>query len=174
MPKRIFKRFTPDRDTIKNQKQLRMFGKLLHDPNIWHMNRRSVSGAFAVGLFWAFAPMPFQMVAAAAAAIAFRVNLPISVALVWLTNPITIPPIFYSTYLLGTWILDLPPQQHQFELSVEWMTTSLSEIWQPLLLGSLICGIIAAILGYLTIRGFWRWHVGASMRRRKARRNKNS
>ncbi len=173
MPKRIFKRFTPDRETIKNHKHLRMFGTLLHDPNIWHMNRRSVSGAFAVGLFWAFVPMPFQMVGAAATAIATRVNLPISVALVWITNPITIPPIFYFTYLVGTWILDMPPQQHQFELSVEWMTTSLGDIWQPLLLGSFLCGVIAAILGYLIIRGFWRWHVVASMRRRKERKSNN-
>lgn len=174
MPKRIFKRYTPDYETIRNHKHLRMFGRLLHDPNLWHMNRRSVSGAFAVGLFWAFVPIPFQMVGAAATAIAARVNLPISVALVWITNPITIPPIFYSTYLLGTWIMGEPPQHHQFELSIDWMAASLGDIWQPLFLGSLLCGIIAAILGYLIIRGFWRWHVVASMRRRKERKKVDS
>ncbi len=170
MPKRIIRRFTPDRETIKNHKHLRMFGNLLHDPNLWHMNRRSVSGAFAVGLFWAFVPIPFQMVGAAATAIVTRVNLPISVALVWLTNPITIPPIFYSTYLVGTWILNEPPQHHNFELSMQWMTQSLSGIWQPLFLGSLLCGVIAAILGYLLIRGLWRWNIVSNMRKRKERK----
>ncbi|MCB1903170.1 MAG: DUF2062 domain-containing protein, partial [Gammaproteobacteria bacterium] len=76
MPKQIIKRFAPDHEVIRNHKHLRIFGNLLHDPNLWHMNRRSVSGAFAVGLFWAFIPIPMQMVAAAAIAIIARVNLP--------------------------------------------------------------------------------------------------
>jgi uncharacterized protein (DUF2062 family) len=173
MPKHIIRRFTPDHETIKNHKHLRMFGELLHDSNLWHMNRRSVSGAFAVGLFWAFVPMPFQMVAAAATAIIARVNLPISVALVWITNPITIPPMFYSTYLVGAWLLNEPPQDIEFELSMEWMAESLAGIWQPLLLGSLLCGVVASILGYIFIRGLWRWHIISHIRKRKARYSKD-
>ncbi|MCP3670369.1 MAG: DUF2062 domain-containing protein [Gammaproteobacteria bacterium] len=174
MPKHIIKRFTPDHETIRTHKHLRMFGALLHDSNLWHMNRRSVSGAFAVGLFWAFVPIPFQMVAAAFTAIICRVNLPISVALVWISNPITIPPMFYATYLFGTWILGEPPESSEFEVSIEWMTNSLAEIWQPLYLGSIICGVIASLLGYILMRGFWRWHVVSSLRKRKERRNKNT
>jgi len=56
----------------------------------------------AVGLFCAFVPLPIQMLLAAAAAIIFRVNLPISVGLVWITNPVTIPPMFYFCYKVGT------------------------------------------------------------------------
>ncbi len=173
MPKRIIKRFTPDNETIRTHKHLRIFGTLLHDSNLWHMNRRSVSGAFAVGLFWAFIPIPFQMVAAAFTAIIFRVNLPISVALVWISNPITMPPMFYATYLFGTWILGEPPQSSEFEVSIEWMSNSLAEIWQPLYLGSVICGVIASILGYILMRGFWRWHVVSNLRKRRERWKKH-
>jgi len=169
MPKRIIKRFTPDHETIRTHKHLRMFGSLLHDSNLWHMNRRSVSGAFAVGLFWCFVPMPFQMVAAAFTAIIVRVNLPISVALVWISNPITMPPMFYATYLVGTWILGEPPKSNEFEISIEWMTNSIGDIWQPLYLGSLLCGVIASILGYALMRGFWRWHVVSNLRKRRER-----
>jgi len=51
MPKKFIKRFMPDHQQIRNHKTLnRVFGNLLHDPNLLHMNRRSVSGAFFVGL----------------------------------------------------------------------------------------------------------------------------
>jgi uncharacterized protein (DUF2062 family) len=170
MPKHIIKRLTPDHETVRSHKHLKVFGTLLHDPNLWHLNRRSVSGAFAVGLFWAFFPMPFQMVAAAATSIPTRVNLPLSVALVWISNPLTIPPIFYFTYLVGTWILGEPPQNVEFVLSWEWMSTSLAGIWKPLFLGSILCGVIASATGYVAMRGFWRWHIICHLRKRRQKR----
>ncbi len=170
MPKRLIKQYMPNDETIRNHQHLRMFGTLLHDPNLWHMNRRSVSGAFAVGLFWAFIPVPFQMVFAAATAILTRINLPISVALVWISNPITIPPIFYATYLFGTWVLNEPATQVEFELTWEWMGSSLGNIWQPLFLGSLLCAIAASALGYLCMRVIWRWHLITRLRERRNRK----
>lgn len=91
MPRRLFKRYMPDPESIRSQKSLRFLGKLTHDPNLWHLNRHSVSRAMAAGLFAAFIPMPMQMLLAAGLAVWIRSNLPISVGLVWLTNPITIP-----------------------------------------------------------------------------------
>ena len=170
MPKNLIKRFIPSDETLKNHKALGIFGKLLFAPNLWHLNKRSFSGAFAVGLFCAFLPMPFQMVVSAAGALLFRVNLAVSVALVWVTNPITIPPIFYFAYLVGTWILNLPAADIEFSLSVEWMQSELSAIWQPLLLGSLVCGIISAILGNLFARMLWRYLVVKSWQKRKQKR----
>ena len=167
MPKQIIKRFAPDHEVIRKHKRLRIFGNLLHDPNLWHMNRRSVSGAFAVGLFWAFIPMPLQMVAAAATAIIVRVNLPISVALVWITNPLTMPPMFYFTYLVGTWVLGTPASAEAFELSFEYLSHSMVAIWQPLLLGSLICALLAAGIGYCVMRGLWRLHIVRHLQRRR-------
>jgi hypothetical protein len=103
--KQWLKRITPDRAKVSQHKQLRVFGRLLLDPNLWHLNRRSASVAVAVGLFIMYAPPLGQMLVAAAIAIALRVNLPISVALVWITNPVTIPPMYYFAYLVGAHIL---------------------------------------------------------------------
>lgn len=171
MPKKLIKRFTPDHETVRNHKHLKIFGKLLHDANLWHLNRRSVSGAFFWGLFWAFIPMPMQMLAAAASAILCRVNLPISVALVWLTNPLTIPPIFYFTYLVGTEVLAQPVTVTDFEPSMAWFESVLGQIWEPLLVGSALCGLVAGVLGYVGMRGFWRWHVMRQFRQRQASRS---
>jgi hypothetical protein len=170
MPKKFIKRFMPDHRKVREHKYLKMFGTLLHDPNLWHLNRRSVAGAFANGLFMAFVPIPFQMVLAAIAAIIARVNLPISVGLVWLTNPITMPPMFYGTYVFGAWLLGREPGKFHFELSFEWLLSELSHIWQPFLLGCFVTGTIASLLGYVTIRLLWRYHIVKTWRERIAKR----
>ncbi|GHW91323.1 hypothetical protein VCSRO155_0683 [Vibrio cholerae] len=82
MPRKFIKRFMPDHDVIKRQKALRVFGNVLYNPNLWCLNRRSAAGAFAVGLFMAFVPLPSQMIMAAGLAIMLGVNLPLSIALV--------------------------------------------------------------------------------------------
>ena len=156
MAKKTIQRFLPDPNKIRHHKSLRIFGRLLQDANLWHLNRRSARGAFAVGLFFAFIPVPFQMVLAAAGAILFRVNLPISVALVWLTNPLTMPPIFYGSYLVGTLILKQPEQHFVFEASWSWFLESIETIGPAFLLGSLVCASIASIIGYFGIDIIWR------------------
>lgn len=169
MPKHLIKRYAPDLHLIREYRYLRIFGSRLQEPNLWHMNRRSVSGAFAVGLFWAFIPIPFQMVTAAATAILTKVNLPISVALVWITNPLTMPAMFYGNYLLGNWILGNSSSAAGFEPSMEWILESIGYIWQPLFLGGVICGLVAAALGYVAMRSFWRVHVIRRFRQKRQR-----
>ena len=172
MPRRIIKRYMPDPEFIRSHKHLRFLGTLLHDPNILHLNRRSVSGAFAVGLFMAFVPVPFQMVLGAVGAIVARVNLPISVALVWLTNPLTMGPMYYFCYKVGAWTLGTPPLNITFEFTPEWMLQELSHIWQPFLLGCFLTGLGSAVLGYASIRLLWRLHVQHSWKQRLLRRTK--
>lgn len=171
MPRHLIKRFTPDPHALKKHKYLRHLGRLLHDENLWHLNRRSVSGGVGSGLFWAMIPIPSQMVASAFTAIALRINLPISVALVWLTNPLTIPPMFYFNYNVGCWLMGSPPHVGEFELSVEWIAAELQVIWKPLFLGSFVMGVICGTLGYVAMRAYWRWHVVKRYRARSARRN---
>ena len=167
MPRRFFKRYMPHPDRIKSNKSLRFLGALIHDPNLWHLNRHSVARAMAIGLFWAMIPMPMQMLAAAVCALPARANLPIAVGLVWLTNPLTMPPVFYCNYKVGTWLLDTPASDMPAELSLAWVSHMLQHNWQPLYLGSLVSGVVFAILGYVLTQAYWRWWVGRSWRRRQ-------
>jgi uncharacterized protein (DUF2062 family) len=170
MPRKFIKRFIPHHDTIHSHKGLRILGTLIQDPNLLHLNRRSVSGAVGVGLFLAFVPVPFQMLLAAIAAIIIRINLPITMAMVWITNPITIPPMFYFAYKVGVWILGVPHGEFHFELSWTWITDSLGAIWQPFLLGCFFVGSTAGLLGSVAIRTIWRLKVQQSWRERKQKR----
>lgn len=171
MPKKIIKKYMPDHKTIREHKHLKFFGKLLHNGNLWHFNRRSVAGAFAVGFFCAFIPLPSQMIIAAAIAILVQVNLPISVSLVWLTNPVTIPPIFYGSYKVGAYILGREVIESDYQLTAEWFSSQLDLIWQPFLLGCLVCGLVSSLLAYTTIRLLWRLHIIQHLKERGARKH---
>ncbi|MCX4029419.1 DUF2062 domain-containing protein [Endozoicomonas sp. SM1973] len=171
MPKKLFKRYLPHPDTIKQNKSLQRFlGHRIHDPNLWHLNRRSVSSAFFVGVFCAFIPIPFQMVVSAFLAFIFRCNLPISVALVWITNPVTMPAIFYFTYKVGCFLLNTPVLHIEMELTTEWVSSQLANIWQPLYFGSIISGVVLGLVSYFLIRVYWRWHVAKAWQHRKKKR----
>lgn len=159
MPKKFIKKYMPSPESVKEHRHLTFLGDKLHDPNLWHLNRRSVATAFAVGLFVAWIPLPGQMIIAAIIALFFRANLPISIALVWVTNPLTMTPMFYFAYRFGVWILNLPVLDVGFEFSLENMFKSISDIGEPFLLGCLIFGIISSAVGYFGLRFFWRWHV---------------
>lgn len=170
MPRKLIKKYMPNEEALRNHKHLSWLGKHLHEPNLWHMNRKSVSRAFAVGIFCAFLPIPMQMLVAAVLALFMHSNLPISVGLVWLTNPLTMPPIFYGTYLVGTALLGGADTALEFEMTMEWLQDSLSHIWWPLLLGSVVCGLVGAVFSYFAIRACWAWSVGRNWQNRRARR----
>ena len=169
MPKKIIKRWMPNHQTIKENKYLQIFGDLLHNANLWHFNRRSVAKAFAVGLFVAFLPIPFQMVLAASIAIIVHANLPLSVALVWITNPLTMPFIFYFNYVVGTWILGVSEQPFAFDASWQWVVESFSTIGPALFLGSVVLGAIFAIIGFFGIKILWRYSVAKEWKKRQYR-----
>ncbi|MFE8035396.1 DUF2062 domain-containing protein [Thiohalocapsa marina] len=157
----------PDPRQVVDNKCLGVFGNLLHDPNLWHINRHSASGAVALGLFVMYLPPIGQMFIAAAGAIRFRVNLPISVSLVWISNPLTIPPMFYLAYAIGAWILGRPIRTFEPAFWLDWHNWF--SVMGPLLLGSLICATACAAAGYVIVQGLWRWSLMRQIRLRRKR-----
>lgn len=117
----------------------------------------------------AFVPLPSQMIMSAGLAIACGVNLPLSVALVWVSNPITMPVLFYFAYKVGAWVMHVPPQPFHFELSWEFILHQMNTIGPPFLLGCLICGVVSAIVGFFGIKALWRYSVVRSWQKRKIR-----
>jgi len=161
------KRYLPKREEILQTKCLRFLDQHLHDKNLWHFNRRSLSRATAIGLFCAFLPMPFEMLPAAVAAIAFSANLPVSLAWVWISNPLTWIPLYTSAYLLGTKLLGVTPMPIE-HITLGLLGSQLAALW----LGCLIVGTILAILGFWTVRLLWRLKVVNIWNERRRRRLK--
>ncbi|MCW9012478.1 MAG: DUF2062 domain-containing protein [Gammaproteobacteria bacterium] len=170
MPKKFIRKYLPDSHKIKEHKTLRIFGTLLHDPNLWHLNRRSVSVAFAVGLFFMWIPVPFQMALAAGVAIIVRSNLPISVALVWISNPVTMPPLFYFAYQFGAGMIGAPASEFFFEPSYDWLLNEMLAIWKPFLLGCFTLAFFSSSLGFITMRLLWRLHIVRYLKQKREKR----
>lgn len=149
---------------VVGHRSLQFLGQRLHDPNLWHLTRHSVAGAIALGLFVAFLPVPMQMAIAAAAAVAVRVNVLIAAVCVWVTNPLTMTPMFYFAYRVGAALTGVHPRLRQESLTPGGLLRAVEDIWLPLLAGSLVTGVLAGLLGYGLTRLLWRlavmrrWH----------------
>ena len=167
MPKKLLKRLFPNLEAFRNDQFMDMFGQTGREPNLWHLNRRSVARAVAVGLFSAFIPIPGQMIVAAALAIIVRANIPISVVLVWVSNPLTMPMLFYTAYKFGALILDVQVQPFQFEFSLNWLFTELQDRWQPFLVGCLCSGALVGAIGFASVHLYWRWYVSQIWSKRR-------
>ncbi len=130
------------------------------------VNRRSVTKALLVGIFIAFIPMPFQMLAVLAVSFFVRFNIPIAISMVWLSNPITMPPMYYMEYLTGTWILRTEPLG-DVQMTIEWFQSHLDDIFIPLYVGTFFYSVVVSITVYYLINWLW---IRSVNRERKVRK----
>ena len=159
MAKNVIKRIFPKLDSVKEEKILKVFGPAVLQPNLWHINKKSVSRGFAIGAFCAFLPIPgIQMILAAFLSITFAANLPLAVILTWITNPFTYIPIVYFAIKIGGIFINA---EFTYEIKNEQINifTDLMQYWEPLFLGSFILSIISSLLSYILIRVYWRYYV---------------
>ena len=159
MAKNVIKRIFPKLDSVKEEKILKVFGPAVLQPNLWHINKKSVSRGFAIGAFCAFLPIPgIQMILAAFLSITFAANLPLAVILTWITNPFTYIPIVYFAIKIGGIFINA---ESTYEIKSEQINifTDLMQYWEPLFLGSFILSIISSLLSYILIRVYWRYYV---------------
>lgn len=172
MPRRLLQRYLPRPEVLRRRRSLRFVSHLIGNPSLWVLTRRSVANAFSVGLFSALLPIPFQMLVAAFGAWLVRCNLPLAIGLVWITNPLTMPLIFYGNYRLGAWLLDVPVREAPDRISTRWIAEQLVDILPTLALGSLVAAVGIAALANLVIRLVWRWQVSRSWKARARRRRR--
>lgn len=170
MARKILKKLLPDPSRFRENKSLGFLGTALHQPGLWHLNRHSAAKAVAIGFFVANLPIPMQMIVAAILAVRFNATLPLSVVLVWITNPVTIPFIFFFNYVVGSLLLQQPLAFKDFHFSYDWVMSQIEIIWLPMLLGSVLMGAISAAIGYFAMSGFWHWRVRKDWERRQKRR----
>ena len=171
MKNSFLKKYFPDPQSVIKSPALKPIQHLLQNRDLFHFNRKSSARAVFVGLFCSFIPLPSQMIIAAAFCWLLRCNIAIGVSLVWISNPITMGPIFYFAYKLGTWVLQLEPLPGGPDFGVDWLWQNLVSIGYPLIMGSFICGLAAGITGFIIVHFAWKSYIVLSWQRRKNKEN---
>ena len=101
----MLERFLPTRDAITQSRMLRWLGPRIHDPLLWHVNRRSVARGVALGVFFGLMIPIAQIPAAAIASLMLRGNLWIAAVSTLVSNPLTYGPLYYFAYRLGAGVI---------------------------------------------------------------------
>lgn len=138
----------------------------------WVIRLRSsphaIAGGLAIGTFIAFTPtVGVQLILAVIVATFFNLNRPAAMIPVWITNPITVAPIYTFNYWLGSIFVDGPPLSEVSGLFIDiGKTMAKLEFWDikeqfmailhmgketliPLLVGSIAIGSVIAACVYL-------------------------
>ena len=176
----MLERFLPTREAITQSCMLRWLGPRLHDPLLWHVNRRSVARGVAMGVFFGLMIPIAQIPAAAIASLLLRGNLLIAAASTLVSNPLTYGPLYYFAYRLGAGVIGARTPANLTAEAVEQpmrMIDSLAQAWawitgigQPLLLGMLIMAVTGAFIAYWGTQLVWRMRVTAKWRRLRRER----
>lgn len=180
MPRKLFRKYTPGVDRIREVKALALFGDTLFHPSLWHLNRRSAAGGVAVGLFCGLIPGPLQMLGAAVACLVLRVNLPVAVVATLYTNPFTIVPLYLLAYKIGSFALGAsggtpaapPPDWDWTALmaSAEAIGRWMMGLGAPLAVGVFLLASLLAALGYFAVRIAWNIYLRRAWHARQRRR----
>lgn len=179
MPKQQLKRWLPTPEKLKESKTVRLFAPFLTDPRLWHMNRGSLGRAIYVGVICAFFPLPGQMLLALIGALLVRANVPMSIALTWITNPLTSIPAFWAAYWVGARLLDEPI------LSFGTIKAILTEATRWLLgngnnpfidaqyfsmkafgVGLTVSAVVTSVVLGIAFDLFWRWRISKDWHKR--------
>jgi len=177
VPRKFFRKYLPDADTVRSSRLASLFGGSLAHPSLWCLNRRSVSRAVGIGLFAGLVPGPLQVLVALLVGIPLRANLPVALLTTLYTNPFTIVPLYLLAYAYGRFILqedrhpvtaepfhmDWSNLAESLRASIEWSLA----MGRPLAVGLAALALTLAAIGTVATRLAWRLYVLAAWRRRR-------
>ncbi len=136
--------------------RMRRFGfaarKMLRRMFVTYGTPHSIALGGAIGVFIAFTPtVGVQGIITVLLALLFKANPVTAYMPIWLTNPVTIPPVYYFNTYLGALILGTTDEltwEFFKSISVNNLFEKIGEILWPMVLGSCIVGLILALITY--------------------------
>jgi uncharacterized protein (DUF2062 family) len=165
-------RHIPTRETVHEHRLLRPFARPLSNPALWRFTHRSIPRAVALGLFIGVIIPFMHTLIAAMLAIPVRANVAVTAAFTLLINPLTIPPLYYAAYRIGSWELHHdatllnPAAAERFSSELSRLLFWVHQASGPIAIGVLTIAVGAALLGYFAAMLLWRWWLGSRWRER--------
>lgn len=180
--RRIFKRMSPGPALLESP-VLRPFSPYLDRHFLWQFNRRNVALGVAAGLFFGILFPVAQIFFAALGSIIFRANLPVAAFSTFVTNPFTVPPLYYLAYRVGDYLIGFESHAAVGEAVAKTFHSQLTEAMQSLpmfmewvgsfglslMLGLGVFSVVASIAGYFAVNSLWKIGVRLRWSRRKNR-----
>jgi len=172
-------RHIPTRETVHEHRLLRTFAPHLTHPSLWRLNRRSVPRGVALGLFVAVIIPFMHTIIAALLAIPTRANVAVAALFTLVVNPLTIPPMYYAAYRIGSWELHYdatlmnPAAAQRFSGELSRALFWLHHASRPIAVGILTIAVVAAVVGYLLSSLVWRLWARSRWRQRHQMRIAN-
>lgn len=163
----------PSREGLLASRPLRPFAPRLSRPHIWRFSRRGVARGAALGLFSGFAVPIAQTPFAAMLAVMLRANLAVAALFTFVTNPLTVPLIYYLAFRTGAFLLATEatevrtaPHAAFLERALAWVVAAAG----PTYLGLLVFAAVGAVAGFFGVHFGWRLMVVRRWRRRRRAR----
>ncbi|MFZ4768093.1 MAG: DUF2062 domain-containing protein [Roseimicrobium sp.] len=167
---RLYRKFRHPR-LLKRNRFMRWFARHFLDKHVWRPTRHTFAGGLAVGLFCMLLVVPSQMAMAAVIAAILRLNIPIAMAVCWITNPVTMPAFAWWEIELGNWFIrtfsfgNPPPLDwHELRGMME-LVNGTASLWEFILklrpwigslyVGGVLLGLMLAPVGYALSYLFW-------------------
>jgi uncharacterized protein len=156
----------PTPDQLARHRWLRPIAHRLTEHGLWHARTESVARGVAIGLFWAFV-LPFaQILFAAAHCVWWRANIPVAMAITFVTNPFTIGGWLVLAYHVGS-IFVAPDAT--VPLPDGWLG-KLQVLGWPTVVGMGLFALVGSTGGYILVRAGSRLWLHWRLVRRAARR----
>ncbi|MCJ2182290.1 DUF2062 domain-containing protein [Novosphingobium sp. 1949] len=145
---------------------------------LFRFTRRSVPRGVAAGLFIGiFALVPgVQIVGSALLCVPFRGNIPLAVAMTFISNPLTtllvILPLAVSIGNLFGFHADIATVTTLIDSGAglaQWSVWIVSDTAPAIVLGLFVQAVVATVFGYFLAAGLWRLRIAGKARRRRDR-----
>jgi uncharacterized protein (DUF2062 family) len=166
-----FKRLLLNVSRLRRGQLLRPLRHRLRNEGLWSFDHHSVAKGAAVGVFFAILFPVAHILFAILVAIAVRANVVVASLATFISNPFTIPIIYYSAYRIGALLIrhDAPdPPVTELEsaqeaaqaglLVREWLPALLdwmSSVGAPTAVGIVALACVAALTVYALVFAVW-------------------
>ncbi len=148
----------PRRSNIHRYPVLKWFAKTAYDRSyLWSFKGNAMVQALFWGIWIAMLPIVgIQMIVVFLLALIVRANLPLIVALQWISNPLTMAPIYFADYEIGLLILELfgvdYGRNKLLTAEFDWSGMEFADLWElvdtfpPMMAGGSVVGISLGVL----------------------------